>query len=117
MFWSDKAKISKHLESIDKNNWSAFDILLNQYLDGTLKNRLNEAGITEAEICIDFLDRYKCIGIQGKHDRYFVDLQIDEEEFSIACDPDEPDDGRFFPLESPEMLYATVSAEISSLDD
>ncbi len=48
------------------------------------------------------------INVLGRHQSYYIDLQIEQKEFSIGCDPVEPDDHKCFPLESPEIFYAAV---------
>ena len=115
MFLSKKKRMRNYLDSIEKEQWSPFEIILDQYLSGQLLNILAEYDISKLSCYIDFLDDYKCISVQGKHGSYYIDLQIEQKEFSIGCDPVEPDDHKYFPLESPEYLYSVVSAEIKSL--
>lgn len=113
MLMTKKAIIRKHLETIGKDDWSAFERLLSDYLDGKLSEKLQKIGIDKMEIHIDFLDDYKCIGIQGKHKRNYVDIQIEKTEFSIGCDPIEPDEHEYYPLENEESFFATVSQKLS----
>ena len=115
MFLSKKKRIHNYLDSIEKKQWSPFEFLLDHYLSGQLLNTLAKYGIANLSCYIDFLDDYKCINVQGKHKSYYIDLQIEQKEFSIGCDPVEPDDHKYFLLESPEYLYSVVSTEIQSL--
>ena len=115
MFLTKKGKIRKHLQSVDRGSWSAFDVLLDQYLTGELRSRLEEIGIGKLEIHVDYLEDYQCIGIQGKRGRYYIDIQIEESEFCLGCDPEEPDVHTYYPLENAEGLYRTVSDRIREL--
>ena len=76
MFFTKKKKIQKYLEQKAESDKNAFDFLLCNYLDGTLKTDLELLGITKNEIHIDWLDDIKCIGIQGRYKKYFADIQI-----------------------------------------
>lgn len=85
MLMTKKAKIRKHLEAIGKDDWSTFEHLLSDYLDGKLSEKLQQIGIDKMEIHVDFLDDYKCIDIQGKYKRNYVDIQIEKTEFSMSA--------------------------------
>ena len=113
MLMTKKAKIRKHLEAIGKDDWSTFEHLLSDYLGGKLSEKLQQIGIDKMEIHVDFLDDYKCIDIQGKYKRNYVDIQIEKAEFSIGCDPIEPDEHDHHPLENEESFFATVSQKLS----
>ena len=115
MFLSKGKRIQNHLDSIEKKQWSPFEFLLDQYLSGQLLTILAQYGISKLSCHIDFHDDYKCIQVQGKRKSYYIDLQIEQKEFSIGCDPVEPDHHKFFLLESPEYFYSVVSAELYSL--
>ena len=95
MLMSKKAGIRKYLEASGPDNRSTFRRLLSDYLDGKLSTKLQQIGLDKPEITIDFLEEYKCINIQGKCKRNYVDIQIEETEFSIGCDPIEPDDHEY----------------------
>ena len=110
-----KAKIRKHLETVGKDFWSTFEWLLSDYLEGKLSEKLQQIGIDKAEIHVDFLDDYKCIGIQGKYNQNYVDIQIEETDFSIGCDPVEPDENDYHPLENEELFFTTLSQKLSEL--
>ena len=110
MFQSKKKKIAGYLAG--KADLSAFDLLLKDYLERNLKQRLEEAGVTKAEIHIDWLADYQCINIQGRHGGDYVDIQVENDVFSIACDEDEPDDPVEYPLESVEAFYRTVERSL-----
>ena len=115
MFFTKKKKIQKYLEQKAERDKNAFDFLLYNYLDGTLKTDLELLGITKSEIHIDWLDEIKCIGIQGRYNKYFADIQIYPNKFSISFDLDEPDDDISYALESKEQLYREISKTIALL--
>ena len=115
MFFTKKKKIQKYLEQKAESDKNVFDFLLCNYLDGTLKTDLELLGITKNEIHIDWLDEIKCIGIQGRYNKYFVDIQIYPDEFSISFDLDEPDDEITYILESKEQVYRVLSETIDTL--
>ena len=113
MLMTKKVKIRKHLETIGKENWTAFERLLSDHLDGKLSGKLRQIGIDKPEIYVDFLEDYKCISIQGKYKRDFVDIQIEETSFSIGCDPVEPDEHDDYPLQTEDSFYAALSQKFS----
>lgn len=107
LFQSKKKKIEKYLSG-KSLALSAFDELLKDYLNGDLKEKLTRLEISEIEIHIDWLDDYKCIGIQGKYHSYYVDVQIEEKHFSVAYDKDEPDEPRTYALETSDQVYSVL---------
>ena len=115
MFISKKKRIKAYLDSIEKKQCSPFECLLADYLSGQMLNTFAQFGIIRLSCHIDFLDDYKCINVQGKYNSYYIDLQIEQKEFSIGCDLVEPDEHKYYLLESPENLYSVVNAEIQSL--
>ena len=44
-----------------------------------------------------------------------IEIHVEQEEFEIAYDPDEPDEGVFYKLESGELFYATVRDTVSKI--
>ena len=115
MFASKKKKIQQYLNQKTESDKNAFDFLLYDYLDGTIKTDLESLGITKNQIHIDWLDDIKCIGLQGRYKKYFADIQIYPDEFSISFDLDEPDDDITYALESKDQLYRMISETISTL--
>ena len=115
MFITKKKKIQKYLEQKTESDKTTFDFLLCDYLDGTLKTDLESLGITKNQIHIDLLDDIKCIGLQGRYKKYFADIQIYPDEFSISFDLDEPDDDITYAFESKDQLYRMISETISTL--
>ena len=54
------------------------------------------------------------LAIKG-YNKYFSDIQIYPNEFSISFDLDEPDDDISYTLESKEQLYREISETIALL--
>lgn len=106
MFQSKRKKIAGYL--VRKTEQSAFDRLLRDYLERELGQKLAEAGVTKSKIHIDWLPNYQSIDIQGRHGTKYVDIQVEDTAFSIACDEDEPDDPVEYPLISAKSFYRTV---------
>lgn len=115
MFITKKKKIQKYLERKANDNKCAFDILLSDYLDGSLKEDLSSIEIKKADIHIDWHDDIKCIGIQGRYKEYYMDLQIYPNEFSASFALDEPDEDVIYPLESKEQVYNVLSDTVKTL--
>ena len=115
MFTTKKKKIQKYLEQKADDNKCAFDDLLSDYLDGSLKENLASVKMERVKIHIDWFDDIKCIGIQGRYKEYYMDLQIYPNEFSVSFDLDEPDEGVIYPLESKEQIYGILSGTVKTL--
>ena len=111
MFQTKKKKIENYLAGRKVEEWTAFDQVLSDYLNGELKRNLEALGIRKIEIHIDWLPEYKCIGIQGVAHGYW-NIQIDPTEFLISIDKDEPDDDHFYSLESKEQFYETLEKAV-----
>lgn len=114
LFQTQKRKIQQHLNTLT-GDMSAFDELLNDYVNGDFKARFISLGVTDIKIHIDWHDNYKCIELQGKYLKKYVDLQIEQTEFGIAIDPIEPDIEENIPLESKEMLYSICEEKFSKI--
>jgi len=115
MFITKKKKIQKYLRQRANDNKCAFDELLSDYLDGSLKENLESVKIESVEIHIDWFDDIKCIGIQGRYKEYYMDLQIYPNEFSASFALDEPDEDVIYPLESKEQVYNVLSDTVKTL--
>ena len=109
MFFTKGNKIDSWLRSAPP---SPFAQLLGQLRSGQMKERLTTLGLTKQEHHIDWHADYKCINIQGRCARQYADIQIEPEAFSVAIDPDEPDDPQEFPLRSADEFYDVVAGLI-----
>lgn len=114
MCLNKKIKIRKYLEQ-RAGEASAFDLLLADYLDGSMLQKLKSLGITRPEIFVDFHKHLKCIGIQGMYGAYFSDVQIYPDEFGLAFDLDEADEDVLYPLQSREQFYLALSDALRAL--
>lgn len=114
-FTSKKKKMQQYLAGKPEGEKDAFDFLLSEYLGGAFQEALTAMGIGKISIHIDWLKDTKCIGVQGMYRDYYMDLQIDPEEFSVSFDRDEPDEGKTFPLQNKEQFYHVLSETIKAL--
>ena len=105
MFLTKRAKIAAYLKTASP---SPFTELLAQWHAGQMRGRLESLGLRKLEFHIDWLPDYKCIDIQGRRDRMYVDIQIEPASFTIAMDEDEPDDPTEYALVSAEGFYDTL---------
>lgn len=105
MFFTKRKKIESWLKTAAP---SPFAALLGQQRSGQMQVQLEALGLTKQEYHIDWLDDYKCISLQGRFKKRYVDIQIEPDTFTIAVDEDEPDDPAEFPLASAEGFYQTV---------
>ena len=112
MFTSKKKKICRYLERIPDADKTGFDLLLLDYLNGILKSHLENMGITKINVHIDWHDHMKCIGVQGRFKKYYMNLQIYPDEFCLSFDLDEPDDDVTFSMESKDHFYQTLANTI-----
>ena len=105
MFFTKRKKIESWLKAAAP---SPFSELLSQQRSGQMQVQLEAIGLTKQEYHIDWLNDYKCICIQARFGKRYVDIQIEPDAFTIAVDKDEPDDPVEFPLTSAEGFYRVV---------
>ena len=109
LFRLKEKKIRQYLEG-RKDEFTVFNSILSDYVDGSFQSYFKELGVTGIELHIDWSEDYKCLELQGRYDRTYVDIQIQETtqgaEFGIAVDPDEPDIEEDHVLESKESFYS-----------
>ena len=115
MLFGKKKKIAAYLQGIPSGEKTTFDLLLADYLDGTLKSRLESMGITKLEIYIDWHLDSKSISLQGRYKQYYMDACIDPDAYFVEFDMDEPDGEETYPLESREAVYQKFSGMILAL--
>ena len=105
MFLTKRGKIAAYLKTASP---SPFHGLLEQWHAGQMRERLEAMGLTKLEFHIDWLPDYKCIDIQGRSGKLYVNIQIEPGAFTIAMDEDEPDDPTEYALVSAEGFYDTL---------
>lgn len=113
MFLTKKRKIKGYLET--KQDRSAFDYILQDCVDKQLEEKLSAMGLTKIETHIDWLDDYKCVAVQARKDKYFVEFQVHPNEFTVAYDEDEADSDTEYRLISLEYFYNTIEQVIAVL--
>ncbi len=104
IFNNSKKRIQAYLDGVG-NEKSAFDLILTDYLNGELKRKLESLLIKGISIHVDWSEDVKCIGVQGRYQAYYIDLQIYPDEYTLSYDTDEADDGETYPLKSREQVY------------
>ena len=115
MFITKKKKIKEYLQRKADADKLAFDFLLSDYLTGFLKDYLASIGIRKSAIHIDWFDDTKCIGVQGRYKKYYMDLQIYPNEFTLSFDFDEAEEDVAYTLESKEQFYNVLSEVVKTL--
>ena len=114
MCFLKKKRIQTYLNGLGDSK-SAFDLLLCDYLDGTLKDNFKASGLTSIEIIVDCHANDFVIGAQAKYKGRYLDMQIYQGEFSLSHDIDEPDEDIFYPLKSREEFYQALGNLIKSI--
>ena len=110
-----KAKRIKQYLNNSKETISVFDELLKDYINGNFKSCFSEMGLSNIDIYVDWHTDYKCIELQGRYKKNYVDLQIEEDNFGFAVDLVEPDITNRFKLESKECVYFTCKNILSNI--
>lgn len=124
MFMTKKKKIRKYLDDKPKEKYTAFDLFLIDYLDGTLEKRLKSLGLKWNNIQITWDDDCQFISVESEYRRYSMDLIIYTDEIVIfftakdlpvelepeACKEED------FPLESKEQVFDIIANKIAGLD-
>ncbi len=109
MFFTKRKKIDSWLKTAAP---SPFSELLAQQRSGQMEAQLTALGLSKQEYHIDWLADYRCINIQARFRRLYVDIQIEPDAFTIAMDEDEPDAPAEFPLASAEDFYGTLQTHL-----
>lgn len=116
MLFGKKKKISKYLSTKQTaDNLSPFDIILSDYLSGSLDLKMCQLSVKRITIHIDWLADYKCINIQGTVDDYYLDIQIEPFSFSVAYDKAESDVATEYLLKSPADFYKKTETIIQNI--
>ena len=105
MFLTKRGKIAAYLKTASPSPCTE---LLSQWHAGQMRAYLETMGLTKLEFHIDWLPGCKCIDIQGRRNRRYVDIQIEPASFTIAMDEVEPDDPTEYALVSAEGFYDTL---------
>ena len=115
LLFGKRKKLIEYLTKKEDKALTAFDMILSDYVAGSLKENLQDLGMKKINIYIDWLSNYKCINIQGKVDDYFFDIQIEPKTFSVAYDKNEPDDTIEFVLLDIKSFYNVLANTILNI--
>ncbi len=110
-----KNRILKYLQEKNGDALSAFDELLKQAVDGAMETKLGEIGLSSVSIHVDFTMDYRCIDVQSRYCRYYVEMQIEPEVFTVAYDLDEADDYTSYPLLDSESFYDAIKQVVRAI--
>ena len=125
MFMTKKKKVRQYLDAKPKEKYTAFDLLLIDYLDGSLENQLKSAGLKRINIQIQWDDEDQWILVNADYRVYEMDLTVYPDEILIWFDskdnlPEELEPEavkeQSLPLESKEQLFDLLGAKIADLN-
>lgn len=115
MLFAKKRKILKYLNEKHSDRYTAFDLILKDCVENCFKDKLTDMGITNAEVHIDWFDNIKSILVQAKYNGYFLNIDIDQTEFSLSADKDETDEDTVYELKTYGYFLETVKGYIVGL--
>ena len=120
-----KKKVRQYLDAKPKEKYTAFDLLLIDYLDGSLENQLKSAGLKRINIQIQWDDEDQWILVNADYRVYELALTVYPDEILIWFDskdelPEELEPEavkeQSLPLESKEQLFDLLAEKIAGLD-
>ena len=124
-FISKKKKIRKYLDDKPKEKYTTFDLLLSDYLDGTLEKSFKTTRLKWCSVEIQWEDDFQMISVGSVYNRYEMDLWIYTDEIVIFFNSEEnipeelePDACKeeHLPLESKEQILELVKAKLAGLN-
>ena len=120
-----KKKVRQYLDAKPKEKYTAFDLLLIDYLDGSLEKQLKSTGLKRIIIEIQWDDEDRWILVNADYRVYEMDLTVYPDEILIWFDskdelPEELEPEavkeQSLPLESKEQLFDLLAEKIAGLD-
>lgn len=124
-FMTKKKKIRKYLDDMPKEKYTAFELLLSDYLDGSLEKRLKTTGLKWSNIDVIWDDDGKLISIGSSYHDYSMDLWIYSDEIVIffTAEDDRPDElepeackEQHLPLENKDQIFDLIREKLAGLD-
>lgn len=124
-FMTKKKKIRKYLDDMPKEKYTAFELLLSDYLDGSLEKRLKTTGLKWSNIDVIWDDDGKLISIGSSYHHYSMDLWIYSDEIVIffTAEDDRPEElepeackEQHLPLENKEQIFDLIREKLAGLD-
>ena len=104
-----KREIWEYLNSLGDNK-TAFDQLLSDCMDGTMKDMVMSYPFKHLEIHLDWDEKVKCIGIKGKYRPYYmyIDIEIFPDKFTVSYGVHQPSERITYPLVSKDQVYYSL---------
>ena len=124
-FMTKKKKIRKYLDDKPKEKYTTFDLLLLDYLDGSLEKQLKSTGLRWNAIEVTWDDDVQFIAVESSYHGYAMDLVVYTDEFVIIFTSEEelPEElepeackQQDLPLESKEQLFNHITENLAGLD-
>ena len=124
-FMTKKKKIRKYLDDKPKEKYTTFDLLLLDYLDGSLEKQLKSTGLRWNAIEVTWDDDVQFIAVESSYHGYAMDLVVYTDEFVIIFTSEEelPEElepeackQQDLPLESKEQLFNHIKEKLAGLD-
>ena len=124
-FMTKKKKIRKYLDDMPKEKYTAFELLLSDYLDGSLEKRLKTTGLKWSNIDVIWDDDGKMISIGSSYHDYSMDLWIYSDEIVIffTAEDDRPEElepeackEQHLPLENKDQIFDLIREKLAGLD-
>ena len=124
-FMTKKKKIRKYLDDMPKEKYTAFELLLSDYLDGSLEKRLKTTGLKWSNIDVVWDDDGKLISIGSSYHDYSMDLWIYSDEIVIffTAEDDRPEElepeackEQHLPLENKDQIFDLIREKLAGLD-
>ena len=108
-------EIQLHMSGLPSENRSVFEHLLDEYLSGRMRERLKALGLNRIVISAGWQDFYRGIDIEGIFGKYYINLQIETDFFSLAFYEYGPEEYEDYPLTSPDQPYDELKRLIEKL--
>ena len=120
-----KKKARQYLDNKPKEKYTTFDLLLSDYLDGSLEKRLKTTGLKWSNIDVIWDDDGKLISIGSSYHGYSMDLWIYSDEIVIffTAEDGRPEElepeackEQHLPLENKEQIFDLIREKLAGLD-
>lgn len=127
MFFTSKKKkrIRQYLDDKPKEKYKAFDLLLSDYLDGSLEKLLKATGLGRCGIDVTWDDDVQFIAIESSYHGYSMDLVVytdditifftAEDDLSVEQEPDACKQ-QDLPLQSKDQIFDLIKEKLAALD-
>ena len=120
-----KKRIRQYLDDKPKEKYKAFDLLLSDYLDGSLEKLLKATGLGRCGIDVTWDDDVQFIAIESSYHGYSMDLVVytdditifftAEDDLSVEQEPDACKQ-QDLPLQSKDQIFDLIKEKLAALD-